>query len=81
MSCEQSFYIFPCTLEKVMLKVRLSQNEFMQCWTVGAIFTFGRRQMFGPEKLRPSAVDRSRSCRLKKIKIYVIDVLISNHSN
>ena len=37
-----------------------------QCWTVGAIFTFGRSRMFGPEKLRPLAVGRSRSRRLKK---------------
>ena len=26
------------------------------CWTVGAIFTFVRSRMFGPEKLRPSVV-------------------------
>jgi hypothetical protein len=52
-----------------------------QCWTVGAIFTFGRSRMFGPEKLRPLAVDRSRSRRLKKCKTYVIKVLISNNSN
>ena len=24
----------------------------LQCWTVGAIFTFGRSRMFGPDKLR-----------------------------
>ena len=39
--------------------------EILQCWTVGPIFTFGRSRMFGPEKLRPSAVDRSRSRRIK----------------
>ena len=36
-----------------------------QCWTVGAISTFGRSRMFGPDKLRPLAVGRSRSRRLK----------------
>ena len=50
-----------------------------QCWTVGAIFTFGRGRMFGPEKLRPLAVDRSRSRRIKNCKTCVIKVLISNH--
>ena len=43
-------------------------NPSNQCWTVGAIFTFGRSQMFGPEKLRPLAVGRSRSRRVKKVK-------------
>ena len=58
-----------------------------QCWTVGAIFTFGRSQMFGHsrmfghEKLRSLAVGRSRSRRIKKCKNNVIKVLISNHSN
>ena len=37
----------------------------VQCWTVGAISTFGRSRMFGPEKLRSLAVGRSRSRRLK----------------
>ena len=46
---------------------KLDINLENQCWTVGAIFTFGRSRMFGPEKLRPSAVDRSRSRRLKKM--------------
>ena len=32
-----------------------------QCWTVGAIFTFGRSRMFGPE-------NRSRSRRIKNCK-------------
>ena len=54
--------------------------SFCPCWTVGAIFTFCRSRMFGPEKLRPLAVDRSRSRRLKECKIYVIKLLISNHS-
>ena len=53
----------------------------IQCWTVGAIFTFGRSRMFGSDKLRPSAVDRSRSRRIKKCKTYTIKVLISNQSN
>ena len=52
-----------------------------QCWAVGAIFTFGRSRMFGHEKLRPSAVDRSRSRRINNCKTCVIKVLISNHSN
>ena len=56
-------------------------QPMLQCWTVNAIFTFGRSQMFGPEKLRPLAVDRSRSRRLKKCKTYAIKVLISSHSN
>ena len=43
-------------------KNRLSME---QCWTVGAIFTFSRSRMFGTEKLRPLAVGRSRSRRLK----------------
>ena len=30
-----------------------SLKKRMQCWTVGAIFTFGRSRMFGHEKLRP----------------------------
>ena len=38
-----------------------------QCWTVGTIFTFGRSRLFGHGKLRPSAVGRSRSRRIKKI--------------
>ena len=37
----------------------------LQCWTVGAIFTFGRSRMFGHDKLRHSAVGRSRSRRMK----------------
>ena len=41
------------------------------CWTVGGIFTFGRSRMFGPEKLRPLAVGRSRSRRLKIKEISV----------
>ena len=52
-----------------------------QCWTVGAIFTFGSSRMFGHEKLRPSAVDRSRSRRINNCKTCVIKVLISNQSN
>ena len=55
--------------------------SLLQCWTVGPIFTFGRSRMFGPEKLRPLAVDRSRSRRIKNCKTCVIKVLISNHSN
>ena len=39
-----------------------------QCWTVGAIFTFGRSRMFSPDKLRPSAVDGSRSRRINSFK-------------
>ena len=46
--------------------LNLGQLPKFQCWTVGAIFTFGRCRMFGHEKLRPSAVDRSRSRRIKK---------------
>ena len=36
------------------------------CWTVGAIFTFGRSQIFGPDKLQPSTVGLSQSCKIKK---------------
>jgi hypothetical protein len=52
-----------------------------QCWTVGAIFTFGRSRMFSPDKLPPSGVGRSRSRRIKNSQTYVITLLISNHSN
>ena len=38
-----------------------------QCWTVGAIFTFGCSRMFGPDKLWPLVVCRSRSRRIKKM--------------
>ena len=47
----------------------LTHNFFFlkkQCWTVATFFTFGRSRMFGPKKLRPSAVGRSRSRRIKK---------------
>ena len=48
-------------------KIKLTRSwSNMQCWTVGAIFTFGRSRMFGPDKLQPSAVGRSRSHRIKK---------------
>ena len=40
----------------------------IQCWTVGAIFTFGLSQMFGHEKLQPLAIGRSWSRRIKKVK-------------
>ena len=44
----------------------LKSSRNRQCWTVGPIFTFGRSRMFGPDKLRPLAVGRSRSRRIKK---------------
>ena len=56
------------------------QNPIKQCWTVGTIFTFGRSRMFGPEKLRPLAVGRSRSRRIKKCKT-CHNFFNSNHSN
>ena len=56
-----------------------SLHAVFQCWTVGAIFTFGRSRMFGPEKLRSLAVGCSRS--VNNCKICVIKVLISNHLN
>ena len=28
-------------------------------WTIGTIFTFGRSQIFGPDKLRPPAVAKA----------------------
>ena len=56
-----------------------SLHAIFQRWTVGAIFTFGRSRMFGPEKLRPLAVSCSR--RMNNCKICVIKVLISIHSN
>ena len=31
-------------------------NKLLQCWTVGTIFTFGRSQMFGHDKLWPLAI-------------------------
>ena len=40
----------------------------LQCWTIATFFTFHRSRMFGPKKLRPSAVDRSRSRRIKTFK-------------
>ena len=43
----------------------------VQCWTVGTIFTFGRSRMFGPDKLQPLAVGRSRSRRIKNPKTYI----------
>ena len=56
-------------------------NSTVQCWTVGAIFTFGHSRMFGPDNLRPLVVGCSRSRRIKKNReTYVIKVLISNHS-
>ena len=39
-----------------------------QCWTVATFFTFGRSRIFGHKKLRPLAVDRSRSRRFKNFK-------------
>ena len=53
-----------------------SQNV-LQCWTVGAIFTFGRSRMFGPEKLLPLAVGRSRSRRMKNVKHTVFPRIVS----
>ena len=38
-----------------------------QCWTVGAIITFGRSRMFGPDKLWSSTVGCSQSRRIKKV--------------
>ena len=46
-----------------------------ECWTLGAIFTLGRSRMLGPEKLRPLAVGRSQSRRIKNRKTYVIKFL------
>ena len=40
-------------LEKVKIAQRVSDNGFPQCWTVGAIFTFGR----------------SRSHRIKNVNV------------
>ena len=51
-------------------------------------FIKGHSRMFGPDKLRPLtlglgplALGLSRSRRIKNCKIYVVKVLISNHSN
>ena len=60
---------------------KVFEEPLNQCCTEGAIFTFVRSRMFGPDKLRPLAVGRSRSRRIKKNKTYVIKVLIRNHSN
>ena len=49
-------------------KACLHNGRFQQCWTVGAMFTFGRSRMFGPDKLRPLAVGRSQSRRIKNVK-------------
>ena len=38
---------------------KLAKRTSLQCWTIGAIFTFGRSRIFGPEKLRPLAVGLS----------------------
>ena len=48
--------------------VAIPMDRKLQCRTVGTIFTFGRSRMFGPEKLRPLAVGRSRSRRIKYVK-------------
>ena len=56
-------YLKYIDLQELDVFIVLPRN---QCWTVGAIFTFGRSRMFGPEKLRPLAVGRSRSRRIKK---------------
>ena len=58
-----------------VLEMNLAElHQILQCWTVGPIFDFGRSQMFSPEKIRPLAVDRSRSHRIKKSSIHVINV-------
>ena len=44
-------------------------------------FIKGHSRMFGPDKLRPLALGLSRSRKIKNCKIYVVKVLISNHSN
>ena len=70
---------FPC-LGILTGKLDLWIIRKYQCWTVGAIFTFARSQMFGPDKLGSLAVGRSRSCRMKNVK-HIIKVLFSTHSN
>ena len=57
-------------LQLILLKV--------QCWTVGKFFTFGRSRMFGPQKLRPLAVGRSRSRRIKNCKKCVIKFFVQH---
>ena len=42
-------YTRPCDLNLVMISL-------LQCWTIGAIFTFSRSRMFGHEKLWPLAM-------------------------
>ena len=51
---------FPC-LGILTGKLDLWIIRKYQCWTVGAIFTFARSQMFGPDKLGSLAVGCSRS--------------------
>ena len=46
---------------------KVFEEPLNQCCTEGAIFTFVRSRMFGPDKLRPLAVGRSRSRRIKKM--------------
>ena len=70
-----------CSALQAVISFSAWDKSFLQCWTLGAIFTFGRSRMFDPDKLRPFVVGRSRSGRIKKCKTYVIKVLISNHSN
>ena len=63
-----------------------SLHAVFQCWTVGAIFTFGRSRMFGPDKLRPLAVGRSRS-RMKvfhkqsNIESNIMDLILDLKTN
>ena len=49
------------TISALKVEYRKVASRRPQCWTVDAIFTFGRSRMFGHEKLWHSAVDHSRS--------------------
>ena len=77
------FYGFAmCRGSIFRLVVAMSTIKYwtIQCWTVATFFTFGHSQMFGSEKLRPSAVDRSQSRRINSFQTcYVWKVLIRKH--
>ena len=73
-------FVLHCPVIGIPIIRQILALHIFQCWTVGAIFTFGRSRMFGPEKLRPLAVGRSRSRRIKKCKT-CHNFFNSNHSN
>ena len=63
---KQMQLVFPAVTR---IQAQVISRYVIQCWIVGAIFTFGRSRMFEPEKLRPLAVAEA------------VGLKISNHSN